>query len=38
MKKHKIILLVTMFLPLAAVLIALPVLPEEIPAHYGPLG
>ncbi len=38
MKKHKIILLVTMFLPLVAVLIALPVLPEEIPAHYGFTG
>lgn len=35
MKKNKFVFYVLMFLPLAAVLIALPFLPERIPAHYG---
>lgn len=35
MKKRKIILYVLMFLPLAAVLISLQFLPDQIPAHYG---
>lgn len=33
--KRKVIFYILMFLPLAAVLIALPFLPEQIPAHYG---
>lgn len=35
MKAKKIILFVLMFLPLGLCLIALPFLPEQIPAHYG---
>lgn len=35
MKAKRIILLVLMFLPLGLCLIALPFLPEQIPAHYG---
>lgn len=35
MKAKKIILYVLMFLPLGFCLIALPFLPEQIPAHYG---
>ena len=34
MKKKKIIFYSLMFLPLIVVLIALPFLPERIPAHY----
>lgn len=33
--KKKIVFYILMFLPLTAVLIALPFLPEQIPAHYG---
>ena len=33
--KKKFTLYILMFLPLAAVLAALPFLPEQIPAHYG---
>lgn len=33
--KKKLAFYILMFLPLAAVLIALPFLPEQIPAHYG---
>lgn len=33
--KRKVVFYVLMFLPLAAVLVALPFLPEQIPAHYG---
>lgn len=33
--KKRIIFYILMFLPLAAVLVALPFLPEQIPAHYG---
>ena len=33
--KKKLTLYILMFLPLAAVLAALPFLPEQIPAHYG---
>ena len=35
MKKNKLVFYILMFLPLAAVLVALPFLPEQIPAHYG---
>lgn len=35
MKTKKILFYVLMFLPLIAVIIALPFLPEQIPAHYG---
>ena len=35
MKTRKRVLYVLMFLPLVATLIALPFLPEQIPAHYG---
>ncbi len=35
MKTKKIIYFILMFLPLLIVLIALPFLPEKIPAHYG---
>lgn len=33
--KKRIVFYILMFLPLTAVLIALPFLPEQIPAHYG---
>ncbi len=33
--KKKIVFYILMFLPLTAVLIVLPFLPEQIPAHYG---
>lgn len=35
MKKKKIVLYILMFLPLLVTLIALPFLPEQVPAHYG---
>lgn len=35
MKTKKIILYIFMYLPLAAVFIALPFLPDTIPAHYN---
>ena len=35
MKIRKIVYFILMFLPLAVILIALPYLPEKIPAHYG---
>lgn len=35
MKKKKILFDTLMFLPLLATLVALPFLPEQIPAHYG---
>lgn len=35
MKTKKIIFYILMLLPLAATLIAIPLLPDEIPAHYG---
>lgn len=35
MKLKKTVYFILMFLPLAAVLIALPFLPDQIPAHYG---
>lgn len=38
MKKLRTALYILMFLPLAAVLVCLPLLPESIPAHYGLTG
>jgi len=35
MKKKKMILYILMFLPLLVVIIALPFLPDQVPAHYG---
>lgn len=35
MKAKKVLYCILMFLPLLAVIIALPFLPEKIPAHYG---
>lgn len=35
MKKKKLVLYILMFLPLLVTLIALPFLPEQVPAHYG---
>lgn len=35
MKKKKSVLYILMFLPLLVTIIALPILPEQVPAHYG---
>lgn len=38
MKKYRFAIILLTFLPLAATLIALPMLPESIPAHYNAAG